>query len=118
MGKKSRRKKGAKNKDVGVGREPLNSGQNNEQILDPNEAASPQSSPPSRSKRPFFVGDRVWFIGNEDIDNWDRDNPNTYRGFVGDVRDDELDIITLQAKFDDRNDYYIEIGECYAYFIQ
>lgn len=114
MGKKSRRKKGAK-KDVGVGQEetPLASTEqkNNdasERILDSNGRWSP-----SRPKRPFFVGDRVWFVGNTDIANWDNYNPNTYRGFVCGARDDELDIITLQAKYDGRDD--IVCGECYMY---
>ena len=61
----------------------------------------------SGGNRQYLVGDRVWFYSEDR--NWDGSNPNTYRGIVKEVRDDDLlDIMPLQSMIN-RSDFSITL---------
>ena len=111
MGKKSR-KKGANN--------------NKKKSKKSTVSSAPQQQPPSQrdetitttttNKREFFVGDRVWFVGKRDrlndnggVVHWDIFDPNTFRGYIREIRGDDsklgkLGITTFHSLMEGRDE--------------
>ena len=103
MGKKSRSKKGGGQSATGLTRkEKLR--QRREQQL---ESAEPVTTADGDYERPYFVGDRVWFIERESFG--EGDNPLTYRGIVRAVNEETLDVTPLQWKFDGADDRTVRV---------
>eukprot|EP00984_Skeletonema_dohrnii_P009927 scaffold3827_cov72-Skeletonema_dohrnii-CCMP3373.AAC.1 len=102
MGKKSKKKGGAANKAARKEKLQERREQQLEQLDQQHYSDGGNNElVDNRRDREYFVGDRVWFMGDESY--CDMRNPNTYRGVVHAVDGDFVEIKPLQSLIDGGN---------------
>jgi hypothetical protein len=101
MGKKSKKKGGAANKAARKEKLQERREQQLEQLDQYHSDGGNNELVDNRRDREYFVGDRVWFMGDESY--CDMRNPNTYRGVVHAVDGDFVEIKPLQSLIDGGN---------------